>query len=817
MKFKRKFIIGLLVAMGVIFAGIAYAQTAADVDYDGDGVIGVNDFLLFIARFGTSQGDPNYEAKYDLDGDGQVGVSDFLVFVGFFGQTTRNQDPVLKRIGDQSVPAGVTLTLELDASDPNRDPLVYSVSSARPAGSSLSGNTFTWTPTSGQSGPHQITFTVEDGRGGMDSETITIKVVAFDFELTKYQVETELPSFVNIMFQVQDTDGQGVNFLTTEHFEVKEDGGAVSPTESAMNIRKRATIPYTLKTVLMLDTSESVRDNLDDIKTAAISLVQNMTAQQKIAVYEFSEETILLQDFTNNVGALTKAIQGIRLGYGSTRLYGSIIDGCRRWEDIYTVNEVQQGFLIILTDGKDERDFETFDQAFSVVKNKKVYTIGLGAEIEPRILQDLGSAGYFALSNVSDLANKFIDIQNQIALFADSFYRLNYRSPKRGDKVRTLELSVKNNQNYSTVRGDFNSKCFFSTRDPIVVVNASCSNHRGIEELQIPEGNAVQLQAATYLGTASPQYSWASSNNHVVVVIQDADDAGALATAVGDSGQTATVTVFDRANGLDKQVKVKVVGQVGQAGGGGGGSTNSFTLPGGASLEMVWIESGIFRMGSPSSESDRKSDEGPVHEVTISQGFYLGKYEVTQGQWESVMGTRPWQGERYVRSGSNYPAVYVSWGDAQEFIRRLNTSVGRNVYRLPTEAEWEYACRAGTTTRWSFGDNESQLTHYAWYRDNAWNVGEEYAHIVGTKRPNSWGVYDMHGNVWEWVQDWYDGGYYNSSPSVDPAGPSSGSARVGRGGTFANYAQGVRSAYRGVYSPSDRNSYVGFRLLREGP
>ena len=160
----------------------------------------------------------------------------------------------------------------------------------------------------------------------------------------------------------------------------------------------------------------------------------------------------------------------------------------------------------------------------------------------------------------------------------------------------------------------------------------------------------------------------------------------------------------------------------------------------------------------------------------------MGKYEVTQGQWESVMGTRPWQGQNYVRSGSDYPAVYVSWEDAQEFIRRLNVPLGSNVYRLPTEAEWEYACRAGTTTRWFFGHSYSQLTHYAWYWNNAWDVGEKYAHSVGTKRANRWGLYDMHGNVWEWVQDWYGYNYYHYSPSVDPQGPSSGSGRVIRGG-----------------------------------
>ena len=470
--------------------------------------------------------------------------------------------------------------------------------------------------------------------------------------------------------------------------------------------------------------------------------------------------------------------------------------------------------MIILTDGKDERGFETEQQALSARGNKNIYTIGLGAEIEPNVLGRLGNAGSFTLSDVNDLADQFIDIQNEMALFADSFYRLNYRSPKRGDQVRTLELSVKNNQNYSTVQGNFNSACFFSTRNPIVVVNPTCSNNRGIEELRIAQGDAVQLQAATYLGANPPQYSWVSSDNHIVVVIQDENDPSmALAAAVGNSGQTATVTVFDRANGLDKQVKVEVGTRVGQTS--GGGSTNSFTLPGGASLEMVWIEAGTFQMGSPSSESGRDSDEGPVHGVTISQGFYLGKYEVTQGQWERVMSTRPWQGQDNVRSGSDYPAVYVSWEDAQEFIRRLNVSLGQNVYRLPTEAEWEYACRAGTTTRWSFGDDESQLTHYAWYRDNARDVGEQYGHLIGTKRANPYGLYDMYGNVWEWVQDWYAENYYSSSPSVDPQGPSSGSDRVVRGGSFRLYAHYVRSASRAYSSPSNHVYSVGFRLLRQ--
>ena len=237
------------------------------------------------------------------------------------------------------------------------------------------------------------------------------------------------------------------------------------------------------------------------------------------------------------------------------------------------------------------------------------------------------------------------------------------------------------------------------------------------------------------------------------------------------------------------------------------------SLPGGAEMAFAWIEPGVFQMGSPSSEKGHWRDEGPVHEVEISEGFWLGKYEVTQEQWEAVMGTTPWSGKSYALSDPSHPTVYISWDDVQEFIGRLNAA-GSAVYRLPSEAEWEYACRARSTTPWSFGDDERRLTHYAWYNDNAWDVGEEYAHAVGTKLPNAWGLYDMHGNVWEWVQDWYDGGYYNSSPRVDPPGPRSGSNRVVRGGAFTNNARNVRSANRNAYSPGARNVDIGVRLLR---
>ena len=237
------------------------------------------------------------------------------------------------------------------------------------------------------------------------------------------------------------------------------------------------------------------------------------------------------------------------------------------------------------------------------------------------------------------------------------------------------------------------------------------------------------------------------------------------------------------------------------------GMGKMFSLPGGASMEFVWVPAGRFRMGSPSGESGRASDEGPLHEVEISRGFWLGKYEVTQGEWASVMGRNP----SFYKGDSRRPVERVSWDDVQRFIGKLNAASGWALYRLPSEAEWEYACRAGRGTRWSFGDAEGRLGAYAWYGGNNSPSGTK---VVGRKKPNGWGLYDMHGNVYEWVQDWYDGGYYNSSPRVAPPGPSSGSSRVARGGSFSNSARILRSAYRRHLSPGSHGRHFGVRLLR---
>ena len=225
-------------------------------------------------------------------------------------------------------------------------------------------------------------------------------------------------------------------------------------------------------------------------------------------------------------------------------------------------------------------------------------------------------------------------------------------------------------------------------------------------------------------------------------------------------------------------------------------------------MEFVLIPAGEFDMGSPSSEIGRYDYEGPVHHVTIPEPFYMSKYEVTQKQWRVVMGNNP---SHFI--GDDLPVEYVSWDDVQEFIRRLNEKEGIHKYRLPSEAEWEYAARAGTTTRYSFGDDESELDEYGWYDENS----NDETHPVGQKKPNPWGLYDMHGNVWEWVQDeWHD--TYNGAPSDGSAWEDgSGTNRLVRSGSwlFIFEAGDCRSANRRGYNLGSRHRYLGFRLLKE--
>lgn len=244
------------------------------------------------------------------------------------------------------------------------------------------------------------------------------------------------------------------------------------------------------------------------------------------------------------------------------------------------------------------------------------------------------------------------------------------------------------------------------------------------------------------------------------------------------------------------------------------------------SIDMAFIRiaAGTFEMGDLAGVGN--ADERPVHTVTLTRDFYIGKYEVTQAEYGAVMGKNP----SYFSEDDRLPVENVSWYDAIRFANRLSEREGfspcydrdGNVlggegnpyacegYRLPTEAEWEYACRAGTTTRYTFGDKEADPGSHAWYALNS----ASQTHPVGEKSPNAWGLYDVHGNVWEWVYDRYHSSYTSDLALSDPYGAPSGSDRVKRGGAWDRTPKYLRLAYRSGYGPTYHYYNFGFRLAR---
>ncbi len=256
-------------------------------------------------------------------------------------------------------------------------------------------------------------------------------------------------------------------------------------------------------------------------------------------------------------------------------------------------------------------------------------------------------------------------------------------------------------------------------------------------------------------------------------------------------------------------------------------------------MEFIWVEGGCFMMGDDYGDGWRR--EKPLHNVCLD-GYYIGKYEVTQAQYEEVTGENPSTNASMFTNTDDYPVTQVSWLDIQEFIKKLNEKSSIE-YRLPTEAEWEFAARErGKKMRYSGGD---ELGSLGWYRLNSddsydpkkWNEKdeegnivdyfstEEYrekarnslTHKVGTKNPNKLGIYDMSGNVWEWCNDWYEAEYYSNSPKENPKGPEDGDSRVLRGGSWYSVSWDSRCSVRFRYEPFFKNSSVGFRLTLPGP
>ncbi|XOF35355.1 MAG: formylglycine-generating enzyme family protein [Candidatus Electrothrix sp. YB6] len=258
-------------------------------------------------------------------------------------------------------------------------------------------------------------------------------------------------------------------------------------------------------------------------------------------------------------------------------------------------------------------------------------------------------------------------------------------------------------------------------------------------------------------------------------------------------------------------------------------------IPAGTFFMGSCLPEGAVCPGRGKADKDAHKGEAPKHEVRISRGFQIGVYEVTLGEFKQYLACLP-AGERaavatdrfsrFNTHGDNAAVVVVSWEDVQGFIRWLNKKEGGRAYRLPTEAEWEYAARAGTETVYFWGDEPEKAPEYAWlnmegadlrkwFQKGPSGKKEDFPHPVGLKKPNPWGLYDIAGNVWEWVDDWYSEDYYRISPKVDPTGPATGRVRCFRGGSWYGSARNLRSAVRGLNTPDYLSDSLGFRLVRQ--
>jgi sugar lactone lactonase YvrE len=376
---------------------------------------------------------------------------------------------------------------------------------------------------------------------------------------------TNAPSYVNVIYQLKDTNGNGINLprelfdQANTIFQVKENGSAISPTESFAQVKKIDQVPAKVRTILLLDNSFSVGANLPTIKTAAKALVDSMFDQQEIAVYSFSGGYTLIKDFTSksttNQQALKTAIDTINLGSPSTDLYGTIIAmlNLPQWVESFSLAGIQTGFLIVLTDGSDTAGQATLDEVTTLrdAVQKKIFTVGLGAEIDTNALIKLGNAGYKPAAQVSAVATNFAAIQNSIVDSANSYYWLNYASPKRGNFNRTLTVGLTNNANLganSTLTYIFNSSSFQDVA-PGVMINRNVNLTYGVTNLTIPKDTATTALAFTMLGFfGTPAYTWNAGNSNLVALAPlGTNGSSVIINPVGSDG-TTTLTLIDTVN-----------------------------------------------------------------------------------------------------------------------------------------------------------------------------------------------------------------------------------------------------------------------------
>ncbi|MCP4705731.1 MAG: VWA domain-containing protein [candidate division Zixibacteria bacterium] len=382
--------------------------------------------------------------------------------------------------------------------------------------------------------------------------------------LDELYFNSELPSNVNIMFQVIDNQNNfnGKPDLLIDDFMVYENGEEYSVSESFPVIRKMESIQYKLKTVLLLDNSASVASNINEIKSAAIALVENITVNQEFAIYKFSDSALLVHGFTSDVSSLSDSINAIEVGSATTNLYGATITGLENWGDYTYRDSIQHQIMILFTDGRETQHSKSLQDALTARGDKNLITVGLGNEIDENALKTLATRGYYHIDSISNIVEVFTEIQGNIVDWANSFYWLNYMSPSRGNANCTIRLEIVGNENKSATRyieNVFSSVDFFSVNSGLYI-NTSGELPYGISDTEIKIDSTVRLKATTYRPANPPSYIWHSTDETVVDIEENSyDNSFIYIEGVGLISDTASVIIKDTANDLYDTVHVEII------------------------------------------------------------------------------------------------------------------------------------------------------------------------------------------------------------------------------------------------------------------
>lgn len=385
----------------------------------------------------------------------------------------------------------------------------------------------------------------------------------YGYVLTTYDISTALPNYVNILFQVSDTDGKGVPGLGENDFIIYEDYAEIPFQEANVKLVAKPN-HFKVQTVLMLDNSNSLNAaGIGAIASEARTFISNLlsTGNHSIAVYAFSAQTEMLTDFTDDPLILDAAISNYRLGALSTDLYGAVVEGASRVEDLVTVDQILQSFMVVFTDGSDTQGSTDFSDAMAAVNGKKVYTVGFGVSgsdggpaYDPQVLESLGTAGFFEAADRHELHIKFQEISQEIDDFANSFYFLNYSSPKEGNRDHTLQITKTNNPISSFVEGYFNSRNFFhpNVRNKIYIVDLYTYEwYADGTTIDLP-GLPRKYQAVTYLGSSYPfQFDYTFTSTSMTLKVDSNDPTNSsfyIENNTSGTGNTITVLITDLNN-----------------------------------------------------------------------------------------------------------------------------------------------------------------------------------------------------------------------------------------------------------------------------